>query len=111
MIDDTPRPSAAERDNDTPENQERQSPPQPDVSQYVARLESENVFLRDQIGVKDTQIAALLERDKETNFLIRGLQTMLAPLLSRGSEAEPFRTAHQDTRNVPKNEGEPGAER
>ncbi len=111
MIDDTPRPSAAARDNDAPENQERQSPPQPDVSQYVERLESENVFLRDQIGVKDTQIAALLERDKETNFLIRGLQTMLAPLLGRGSEAEPFRTAHQDTRNVPMNEGEPGAER
>jgi hypothetical protein len=65
---DTPRVSAADRDNDAPENQERQSPPQPGVSQYVARLEGENVFLRDQIGVKDTQIAALLERDKETNF-------------------------------------------
>ncbi|MGI8570986.1 MAG: hypothetical protein ACR2KT_19055 [Methylocella sp.] len=111
MINDTPRPSAAERDNDAPENQERQSPPQPDVSQYVARLESENVFLRDQIGVKDTQIAALLERDKETNFLIRGLQAMLAPLLGRGSEAEPFRTAHHDTRNVPMSDGEQRAER
>jgi len=50
IVGDTPRPSAADRNNDTPENQERQSPPQPDVSQYVARLESENVFLRDQIG-------------------------------------------------------------
>jgi len=47
MLDDTPRPSAADRDSDVPESQERQSPPQPDVSQYVARLESENVFLRD----------------------------------------------------------------
>ena len=46
--------------------------------------ESENVFLRDQIGLQDTQIAALLERDKETNFLIRGLQTMLTPLLGTG---------------------------
>jgi hypothetical protein len=36
MMDDTPRPSAADRDNNMPENQERQSPPQPDVSQYVA---------------------------------------------------------------------------
>ena len=89
MVDDTPRPSAADRDSDVPENQERQSPPQPDVSQYVARLESENVFLRDQIGVKDTQIAALLERDKETNFLIRGLQTMLAPLLGTGERPDP----------------------
>ena len=50
---DTPRPSAADRDNDALENQERQSLPQPDVSQYVARIESENVSLRDQIGVKD----------------------------------------------------------
>jgi hypothetical protein len=89
MLDDTPRPSAANRDNDAPEIQERQSPPQPDVSQYVARLESENVFLRDQIGVKDTQIAALLERDKETNFLIRGLQTMLSPLLGGGERPDP----------------------
>jgi hypothetical protein len=89
MLDDTPRPSAAHRDNDAPEYQERQSPPQPDVTQYVARLESENIFLRDQIGVKGTQIAALLERDKETNFLIRGLQTMLAPLLGTGERRDP----------------------
>jgi hypothetical protein len=89
MVDDTARSGAADRDNDTPEIQERQSPPQPDVSQYVARIESENVFLRDQIGVKDTQIAALLERDKETNFLIRGLQTMLAPLLGTGERTDP----------------------
>ena len=87
MVDDTPRPSAAHRDNDAPNNQKRQSPSQPDVS--LARLESENVFLRDQIGVKDTQIAALLERDKETNFLIRGLQTMRAPLLGSGETREP----------------------
>jgi hypothetical protein len=31
--------------------------------------------------VKDTQIEALLERDKETNTLIHRLQAMLAPLL------------------------------
>jgi hypothetical protein len=51
------------------------------VSRYVARLEGENEFLRGQITVKDGQIGALLERDRETNFLIRGLQTMLIPLL------------------------------
>jgi hypothetical protein len=89
MVDDIPRSGAADRDNNAPEYQERQSPSQPDVSHYVARVESENVFLRDQIGVKDTQITALLERDKETNFLIRGLQTMLAPLLGTGERRDP----------------------
>jgi hypothetical protein len=44
-------------------------------------LEDENTFLRDQVVVKDTQIGALLERDKETNTLIHRLQAMLAPLL------------------------------
>lgn len=90
---DTPRASAADRDNAAPKVVERQTPPEPDVSRFVAHLENENtmlrdqiVFLRDQVGVKDTQIAALLERDKETNYLIRGLQTMLAPLLGRGAE-------------------------
>jgi hypothetical protein len=31
-----------------------------------------------QVEAKDMQIAALLERDKETNYLVRGLQTILA---------------------------------
>ena len=48
---------------------------------YVVRLEEENKFLRDQVSVKDTQIGALLDRDKETNTLIHRLQAMLAPLL------------------------------
>ena|ERR1700730_14713810 len=89
IVDDTPRPSAANRDNNGPENQERQTPPQPDMSELLALIKEENLFLRDQIGVKDTQIAALLERDKETNFLIRGLQTMLAPLLGTGERRDP----------------------
>ena len=38
-------------------------------------------FLRGQVSVKDAQIGALLERDKETNMLIHRLQEMLAPLL------------------------------
>ena len=90
---DAPRASAPDRDNDAPQFVERQSPPHPDVSHFVAHLENENsmlrdqvVFLRDQVGVKDTQLAALLERDKETTYLVRGLQTMLAPLLGRGAE-------------------------
>ena len=49
---------------------------------YLTQLESENVFLKSQITSKDTQIAALLERDHETNALINGLQRMLGPLLA-----------------------------
>ncbi len=37
--------------------------------------------MRGQVSVKDDQIEALLERDKETNTLIHRLQAMLAPLL------------------------------
>ncbi len=92
---DTPRLSAVDRDKETEKIPERQSPTQPDVSGRVALLESENVLLREQkdfyrnqVEVKDTQIAALLERDKETNYLVRGLQTMLAPLLGRGGHAD-----------------------
>ncbi len=92
---DAPRPSAADRDKDAEIIPERQSAPEPDTSGLVAVLERENTslreqgeFLRHQIEVKDTQIAALLERDKETNYLVRGLQTMLAPLLGRGANAE-----------------------
>ncbi len=48
---------------------------------YVVHHEKENEFLRGQVSVKDTQIEALLERDKETNTLIHRLQAMLTPLL------------------------------
>jgi len=53
---------------------------------YVVLLEKENDFLRGQVSVKDTQIEALLERDKETNTLIHRLQAMLAPLLVAPAE-------------------------
>lgn len=59
-----------------------------DASRHVAQLEKEvgrlaedRDFLRGQIKTKDGQIAALLERDRETNILVRGLQQMLSPLL------------------------------
>lgn len=52
-------------------------------TRYVERLEGDNEFLRGQIAVKDTTIAALLERDRETNILVNQLQRMLAPLLGR----------------------------
>ena len=57
---------------------------------YVAVLERENDFLRGQVSVKDTQIEALLERDKETNTLIHRLQAMLAPLLVAPKNKEPM---------------------
>jgi len=60
--------------------------PRPVATAYVERLESENEFLRGQIGVKDKTIEALLERDRETNHLIAGLQKMLTPLLGRPDE-------------------------
>ena len=56
---------------------------------YVEVLERENAFLRDQVQIKDQQIGALLERDRETNFLVQGLQRMLAPLLGGPRQDEP----------------------
>ncbi|MGD0762468.1 MAG: hypothetical protein ABR929_04615 [Roseiarcus sp.] len=76
------------------------------MSGLVAVLERENAnlreqgeFFRHQIEVKDTQIAALLERDKETNYLVRGLQTMLAPLLGRGANADRHPEGDQNAGN------------
>jgi hypothetical protein len=51
------------------------------LEREVERLEDDRDFLREQIKVKDGQIASLLERDRETNILVRGLQEMLTPLL------------------------------
>ena len=45
--------------------------------------------MRDQVQIKDQQIGALLERDRETNFLVQGLQRMLAPLLGGPRQDEP----------------------
>ena len=61
---------------------------EPDTSRLVARMQLEleqakddRDFLREQIDRKDKTIDALIERDRETNFLVRGLQEMLTPLL------------------------------
>jgi len=59
----------------------------PVAATYVERIESENEFLRKQIGVKDEQIKDLTERARETNHLIAGLQKMLTPLLGRAHDA------------------------
>ena len=55
-------------------------------ARYVARLEGDNEFLRGQLTVKDKTIEALLERDRETNHLVAGLQKMLTPLLGRSEQ-------------------------
>jgi len=103
---DAPRPSAADRDNETVAISQRHSATESDMSGKVALLESENILLREQkdfyrnqVEVKDTQIAALLERDKETNYLVRGLQTMLAPLLGRGGSADHRQHTDQGAEN------------
>jgi hypothetical protein len=57
-----------------------------DNSRYVELLEKVNASQAEEIKIKNGQIAALLERDRETNFLIRGLQTMLTPLLGRAPD-------------------------
>jgi hypothetical protein len=92
---DEPRPVATRRDTETPALPEpRQASTSRDepwpaateveaASRYAARLEGENTFLREQIGVKDDQIKDLTERARETNHLIAGLQRMLTPLLGR----------------------------
>jgi hypothetical protein len=73
-------PEVLERSDEQPVTPGRE---QPRTDAYVQRLESENEFLRGQIGVKDDQIKDLTERARETNHLIAGLQKMLTPLLGR----------------------------
>ncbi len=69
---------------------------------YVGLLEKENEFLRGQVTVKDSQIEALLERDKETNTLIHRLQAMLAPLLvAPGIDATPPRRQTEQRHHPP----------
>jgi hypothetical protein len=68
--------------------------PHPDTG-YVAFLEKQLDRAHQQIDVKDRQIDALLERDRETNILIQGLQGGLTRLLNRlpGREQDDFRDA------------------
>lgn len=68
-----------------------------DWSRYVVRLEreveqakDERDFLREQIDRKDKTIDSLIERDRETNVLVRDLQHMLAPLLGAPRREPPI---------------------
>ena len=89
---DVPRPvatSVAEREGRKEQRQDTPTSPdqsRPVATAYVERLQGENDFLRQQIGVKDEQIKDLTERARETNHLIAGLQKMLTPLLGRATD-------------------------
>ena len=107
---DLPRPSAV-----APAAQAAEAPAMPasgtgrqaatagaDLSRYVDRLEreveqakDERDFLREQIDRKDRTIDSLIERDRETNILVRGLQEMLGPLLGP-ARREPPPVEHQN---------------
>jgi hypothetical protein len=74
----------------------RQVPTTPEVSQpvaadarYVALIERENEFLREQIEVKDEQIRGMAQHLDQSNALTGALHQLLTPLLGRGSSA-PF---------------------
>ena len=93
---DMPRPVAttvvAENNHDDPRPALSTSPDlsRPVATAYVQRVESENEFLRKQIGVKDDQIKDLTERARETNFLIQGLQNLVLQLNpGRPPDAQP----------------------
>jgi hypothetical protein len=95
---DVPRPVAttvaAENKDDMPRQEAATTTDQsrpvattaPEESRYVRALESQIVFLRDQVNVKDIQIKEMTERARETNVLIAGLQKMLTPLLGNPKE-------------------------
>lgn len=74
----------------------RQVPTIPGVSQpfaaadarYVAVLERENEFLKEQIAVKDEQIRGMGQHLEQSNILTAGLHKLLTPLLGRGGPFE-----------------------
>lgn len=51
--------------------------PDSNGAKIIELLERENPFLRERVGVKDSQIKDLTERGRETNVLLNGLQRML----------------------------------
>jgi hypothetical protein len=73
---------------------------QTENSRYVKLLEQVNVAQAEEIKIKNGQIAALLERDRETNFLIRGLQTMFAPSLAAPTDKTDARAADEPSRQI-----------
>ena len=74
-------------DRPSPDDGQHRQPLQSEIatpSRYVTQLEEDVKFLHGQIIVKDeqlktrdSQITSMIERDRETNILIRGLQSLL----------------------------------
>jgi hypothetical protein len=86
--DQTPEPEKRAHPEPAQEQARSDAPDQ----KYVVLLERENDFLRDQIARKDhqieqrdIQIQSMIERDRETNVLIQGLQRLLR--LGSGSQS------------------------
>jgi hypothetical protein len=73
----------------TTPDQSRPVATSPDLSRYVARIESENNFLRGQVAVKDSQISALTEHAKQTTTTLGALQRLIAPLIG---SPDPYRS-------------------
>ncbi len=66
-------------------------------------------FLKRQIEVKDRQIDALLERDRETNILIQGLQGSLSGVVNALPSGRHF-DARDQVRNTGHSEEQSGDE-
>ena len=78
-------------DSDTPrQSTTGEGKPEQAASRYVALLERDNEFLREQVEKKDEQISDLSKRFGETQTLLGAMQRMLAPLLG---QADPFTKA------------------
>ena len=97
---DTARHDALQRGTSELENREEGSATEPATSRYVALLERDNEFLRDQVKNKDEQIADLSKRFGETQTLLGAMQRMLAPLLG---QADPFSAAEKREVGEPPN--------
>jgi len=79
--------------------------PRPDASdtRYTEQLERENAYLREQNDKKDqqlerrdSQIEAMIERDRETNILIKGLQERIPQLGQAETRSAPARFDERD---------------
>jgi hypothetical protein len=84
---DMPRHDATQRDMAGAQQSDNAPATPGDTSRYVALLERDNEFLRDQVKKKDEQISDLSSRFSETQTLLGAMQRMFAPLLG---QADPF---------------------
>jgi hypothetical protein len=92
---DMPRHDAPQRDATAAQDRGEGTVTSHDTSRYVALLERDNEFLRDQVQKKDEQISNLSTRFSETQTLLGAMQRMFAPLLG---QPDPFKS--QEKREV-----------